>query len=373
MRFQEYFLEIRELKLILVTGGCGFIGSNFVLDWLTRENEQIVVLDKLTYAGNIVNIDKVKNNPLLTFVRGDINDRNLVASLLVKYKPRAILNFAAESHVDRSINKPDDFILTNINGTFSLLECAREYLSTLEPFERIVFRFLQISTDEVYGSLSPQEAAFNETRSYSPNNPYSASKAAADHLVNAYHHTYGLPTIITNCSNNYGPFQFPEKLIPLTIYNALNNKPIFIYGDGLQIRDWLFVTDHCSALREILLNAMPGDTYNVGGHCEKTNLEVVQTICKILDTIKPNALNKSYSSLITHIADRLGHDRRYAIDANKVKREIGWEPQETFESGIQKTITWYLNNLLWVNDIRDTSDYRKWLDVNYEKRGMELA
>lgn len=350
--------------MILVTGGCGFIGSNFVLDWLKYENDPIVVIDKLTYAGNLSNLDSVKENRRFTFVKGDINDKNLIESLIEKYKPRAIINFAAESHVDRSINNPDEFIKTNINGTFCLLESARHYWRDLNSKNQETFRYLQVSTDEVYGSLTAADHPFTETTPYSPNNPYSASKAAADHLVKAYYHTYGLPVFITNCSNNYGSFQFPEKLIPFTILNALQGKPLLIYGDGLQIRDWLYVTDHCAAIRKVLAKANMGETYNIGGHCEKTNIEVVKAICKILDELRPT--NKSYSSLITHIKDRPGHDRRYAIDSSKIQRQLGWNPQETFESGIRKTIFWFLDNLNWINTIKQDEYFQKWLEINYD-------
>ncbi|MHB1949667.1 MAG: dTDP-glucose 4,6-dehydratase [Gammaproteobacteria bacterium] len=332
--------------LILVTGGCGFIGSNFVLDWIQSENEPIIVIDKLTYAGNLSNLDSIKNNPKFSFVRGDINDKHLIESLLIKWKPRAILNFAADTHVDRSIKKPDDFIKTNIHGTFSLLDTARQYWSNLTSSEQSAFRFLQISTDEIYGALHHGDPPFCESTPYSPNNPYSASKAAANHLVNAYNHTYGLPTLITHCSNNYGPYQFPEKLIPLTLANALQHKPILIYGDGLQIRDWLYVKDHCIAIKTILAKSKPAEAYNIGGQAEKKNIEVVKMICQILDELKPYKL--LYSSLITHIEDRPGHDRRYAIDASKLQSQLNWIPQETFASGLRKTILWYLNNMNWL-------------------------
>lgn len=354
--------------MILVTGGCGFIGSNFVLDWLAAEKEPIIVLDKLTYAGNLSNLNSAKGDPALTFVKGDINDTALVSSLFEQYKPRALLNFAAESHVDKSIHNPNSFIQTNIHGTFNLLEIAKKYWLALNNPEKSTFRFLQISTDEVYGSLNPDEPPFNENTPYSPNNPYSASKAAGDHLVNAYHHTYGLPTLITNCSNNYGPYQFPEKLIPLTLLNALENKSLPIYGDGLNIRDWLYVTDHCSAIRAVLTKGIAGNTYNIGGYNEKTNLEVVQTICEILDKLKPNQNNISYKSLITFIKDRPGHDRRYAINASKIAKELGWKPQESFESGIHKTIIWYLNNLPWSNDLKNNNHFKNWLHINYEQQ-----
>ncbi|MFZ2314357.1 MAG: dTDP-glucose 4,6-dehydratase [Gammaproteobacteria bacterium] len=355
--------------MILVTGGSGFIGSNFVLDWIACQNEPIIVLDKLTYAGNLNNLNSVKNNPLFTFFQGDINDKGLIETLLKTYSPRAILNFAAESHVDKSINNPDEFIRTNINGTFCLLEETRQHWNSLNSDDQSSFRFLQISTDEVYGSLGVNEAAFSETRAYSPNNPYSASKAAADHLVNAYHHTYQLPTLITNCSNNYGSYQFPEKLIPLTILNALQHQRLSIYGDGLQIRDWLHVSDHCSAIREVLSKATPGQTYNIGGHCEKTNIDVVKTICSLLDKLKPKSDSSSYASLITHVKDRPGHDRRYAIDANKIYQDLGWLPKESFESGIQKTISWYLNNLDWISTINNNDNFQTWLELNYDDRG----
>lgn len=352
--------------MIFVTGGCGFIGSNFVLEWLKCNNEPILIIDDLTYAGNIHNLDSIRYNPLLIFIKGNITDQSMLETLFNQHRPRAILNFAAESHVDRSINNPHQFITTNINGTFCLLEVTRYYWNKLNPQEKNQFRFLQVSTDEIYGSLKPHEAPFTEDRAYNPNNPYSASKAGADHLVNAYHHTYQLPTIITNCSNNYGPYQFPEKLIPLTIINALQTKPLFIYGDGLQIRDWLYVTDHCSALRTVLSKGLPGETYNIGGCNEKTNLEVVHTICNILSKLKPY----DYLSLITHIKDRPGHDRRYAINANKIKETLNWKPNENFESGIRKTILWYLDNLSWTETIHKNNDYREWLELNYENRGI---
>lgn len=354
--------------MILVTGGCGFIGSNFVLDWIAIENEPILVLDKLTYAGNIANLESVQHHPQFTFIQGDINNRELIQSLLEKYQPRAILNFAAESHVDRSIREPDEFIRTNINGTFCLLEVARQYWVSLNPAEKIAFRFLQISTDEVYGSLTAEEPAFKETNLYQPKNPYSASKAAADHLVKAYHHTHGIPTLITNCSNNYGPYQFPEKLIPLTILNALAHKPLFIYGDGLQIRDWLYVTDHCAAIRKVLAESAIGETYNIGGHNEKTNLDVVKTLCHSLDQLQPSPNSVSYASLITHIEDRPGHDRRYAIDASKIQRELNWVPKENFESGIQKTVIWYLKNIQWIQSTQKNDQHQQWLKLNYENR-----
>lgn len=362
---------LKEHNLILVTGGCGFIGSNFVLDSLASENEPILVLDKLTYAGNLANLHSAKSNPHFTFIKGDINDRDLLDALLNKHHPRAILNFAAESHVDRSIREPSDFINTNINGTFCLLEAARQYWTKLNSDEQATFRFLQISTDEVYGSLKTEDQPFKETNNYAPNNPYSASKAAADHLVRAYNHTYGLPTLITNCSNNYGPYQFPEKLIPFTLINALQNMPLLIYGDGLHVRDWLYVTDHCSAIRTILSSSKAGETYNIGGHCERTNLEIVKIICKILDDLKPNNSGESYLSLITHIPDRPGHDRRYAINADKIRNRLDWIPKESFESGIKKTILWYLNNLPWLSSISKNVYFQQWLEKNYFQR--ELA
>jgi dTDP-glucose 4,6-dehydratase len=357
--------------LILITGGCGFIGSNFVLDWLALESEPVVVLDKLTYAGNINNLISIKNNPNFHFVKGDINDPELLNTLLAQYKPRAILNFAAESHVDRSIHYPEHFVQTNINGTFCLLEAARQYWLQLNSHEKSDFRFLQISTDEVYGTLGTLDPPFAETNAYRPNSPYAASKAAADHLVRAYYHTYGMPTLISNCSNNYGPYQFPEKLIPLMILNALENKPLPIYGDGMQVRDWLYVSDHCSALRTVLTKGEMGETYNIGGCSEKTNAEVVHIICHLLDQLQPSSQHASYLSLITHIEDRPGHDRRYAINANKIKHELGWEPQENFETGINKTLSWYLSHLDWVSAIKTNDHYQQWVAKNYTK--VEIA
>lgn len=354
--------------MILVTGGCGFIGSNFVLDWIQNTKESIVVLDKLTYAGHISNLNSVINNPLFTFIKGDITNEALVEFITNQFKPRAILNFAAESHVDRSIQQPNDFITTNINGTFCLLEVAKKYWYQLNELDQKQFRFIQISTDEVYGSLNENDPPFKENSPYSPNNPYSASKAAADHLVKSYYHTFGLPTLITNCSNNFGPYQFPEKLIPITILNALENKPICIYGDGLQVRDWLFVTDHCSALRKILTDAPPGEAYNIGGNNEKTNLQVVNIICELMDDLIPSKSIPQYSSLITHIKDRPGHDRRYAIDATKLKEELNWTTSIKFEKCLQKTILWYLENSTWLNTIKQTSDYKDWLKLHYNNR-----
>jgi len=355
-------------KPILVTGGAGFIGSNFVLEWIKRENSPVINLDKLTYAGNIRNLAGLENDPRHVFIKGDINDRTVVENLLNEYRPWAIVNFAAESHVDRSIHGPKDFILTNVNGTFQLLEESRAYWERLTSNEKSSFRFLHISTDEVFGSLGSNDAPFTETTRYAPNSPYSASKAASDHLVRAYHHTYGLPTLTSNCSNNYGPYQFPEKLVPLMIFNALKLKPLPIYGDGLNIRDWLYVEDHCNALRTILARGRPGEVYNIGGRNEKTNIEVVRTICAILDELQTNPDIGHYASLITFIGDRPGHDRRYAIDADKVERELGWRPAETFETGIRKTVQWYLDNMEWVENVA-SGEYQKWLATNYVNRG----
>lgn len=353
--------------MILVTGGAGFIGSNFVLEWLKSASEPVVNLDKLTYAGNLQNLESVSDNPNHVFVHGDIGDKALIPELLNQYRPRAVLNFAAESHVDRSIHGPEDFIQTNIVGTFHLLESVRAYWNSLAVDEKSDFRFLHVSTDEVYGSLSSEEPAFTENHRYEPNSPYSASKAASDHLVRAYHHTYGLPVVTTNCSNNYGPYHFPEKLIPLIIHNALAGKNLPIYGDGMQIRDWLYVTDHCSAIRRVLESGRLGETYNVGGWNEKANIEVVKTLCSILDELSPRADGLSYFTQITYVADRPGHDRRYAIDARKLERELGWKPAETFETGIRKTVEWYLANQSWVTNITSGA-YRQWLDQNYGAR-----
>ena len=351
--------------MILVTGGAGFIGGNFVLDWLkSPANEGVINLDKLTYAGNLATLDSLKDSARHIFVHGDIGDKNLVAKLCEEYQPRAIINFAAESHVDRSIHGPAEFVSTNIVGTFNLLECAREYWNGLDGSSKKAFRFHHVSTDEVYGSLSATDPAFTETNTYEPNSPYSASKAASDHLVRAWFHTYGLPVITTNCSNNYGPYHFPEKLIPLVILNALNGKPLPIYGDGQQIRDWLYVGDHCSAIREVLAKGKLGETYNIGGWNEKANIDVVKTICVILDELKPRADGKSYVEQITYVKDRPGHDRRYAIDASKVERELGWRPKETFDTGIRKTVQWYLDNPEWVEGVVSGS-YRDWLSKQY--------
>jgi len=353
--------------LILVTGGAGFIGSNFVLDWIATEGTPVVNLDKLTYASNPANLASLKDDARHIFVHGDINDRALVAKLLTQHRPRAIVHFAAESHVDRSIHGPGEFVQTNVVGSFSLLEETRAYWSALDGDARKNFRFLHVSTDEVYGSLGIDDPAFCETTPYAPNSPYAASKAGSDHLVRAYHHTYGLPTVTTNCSNNYGPLQFPEKLIPLVILNALNGKPLPIYGDGKNVRDWLYVGDHCTGIRTALHKGLPGETYNIGGNSEKTNLEVVHAICNILD--KLHTQGAPHSKLITFVKDRPGHDRRYAIDARKIKSELDWQPQEQFESGMQKTVEWYLNNIVWVNNIV-SGTYRNWLEQNYANRGQ---
>jgi len=352
---------------ILVTGGAGFIGSNFVLDWFAQSSETIVNLDKLTYAGNLQNLASLEGRPGHIFVRGDIGDADLVAQLLALHQPRAVVNFAAESHVDRSIRGPEDFIQTNIVGTFHLLESARAYWNGLEDEAKASFRFLHVSTDEVYGSLGKGDAAFSETHRYEPNSPYSASKAASDHLVRAYHHTYGLQVLTTNCSNNYGPYHFPEKLIPLMIVNALAGKPLPVYGDGQQIRDWLYVKDHCSAIRRVLEAGQPGEVYNVGGWNEKPNIEIVHTICTLLDELRPRPDGKSYREQIAFVTDRPGHDRRYAIDARKLERELAWKPAETFETGIRKTVQWYLHNQDWVSAVQ-TGAYRDWVEQNYSRR-----
>jgi dTDP-glucose 4,6-dehydratase len=351
--------------MILVTGGAGFIGGNFVLDWLKDPHaEGIINLDKLTYAGNLATLESLKSDPRHVFVHGDIGDRVLVNQLLQEHQPRAIVNFAAESHVDRSIHGPADFIETNIVGSFNLLECAREYWNGLQDDAKQTFRFHHVSTDEVYGSLAPTTPAFTETHPYEPNSPYSASKTASDHLVRAWFHTYGLPVVTTNCSNNYGPYHFPEKLIPLVILNAINGKPLPIYGDGQQVRDWLYVGDHCAAIRAVLAKGRLGETYNIGGWNEKANLEVVNTICQILDALKPRADGGSYATQITFVKDRPGHDRRYAIDAHKIERELGWRPAETFDSGIRKTVEWYLDNPVWVEGVVSGA-YRDWLQKQY--------
>jgi len=349
---------------ILVTGGAGFIGSNFVLDWLALSDEPVINLDKLTYAGNLQNLAALQGDTRHVFVHGDIGNSALVTRLLTEHKVRAVVNFAAESHVDRSIHGPEDFIQTNIVGSFHLLEAVRAYWGSLPDSEKADFRSLHVSTDEVYGSLDKNDPPFAETNRYEPNSPYSASKAASDHLVRAYHHTYGLPVLTTNCSNNYGPYHFPEKLIPLCIHNALAGKPLPIYGDGQQIRDWLYVKDHCSAIRRVLEAGKVGEVYNVGGWNEKPNLEVVKTLCAILDEEAPRQDGKSYAEQITYVKDRPGHDRRYAIDASKLERELGWKPQETFETGIRKTVCWYLEHQDWVANVTSGA-YRNWVEKQY--------
>lgn len=349
---------------ILVTGAAGFIGSNFVLDWFDFADEGVVSLDLLTYAGNLENLSLLSNNPHHHFIRGNIGDRNLISQLLKKYQVRAVVNFAAESHVDRSIHRPSDFIKTNIVGTYHLLESVRAYWDSLDENSKKAFRFLHVSTDEVYGSLEKSDPAFSETNRYEPNSPYSASKAASDHLVRAWHHTYGLPVLTTNCSNNYGPYHFPEKLIPLCILNALNDKPLPIYGDGQQVRDWLYVKDHCRAIRLVLEKGRLAETYNVGGKNEKTNLDVVKTLCSILDKLKPKVDGTKYENQITFVKDRFGHDRRYAINATKIEKELNWKPQETFETGIRKTVEWYLNNQDWVEHVV-SGEYKNWVEKQY--------
>ena len=350
--------------MILVTGGAGFIGGNFVLDWFAGSDEGVVNVDKLTYAGNLQTLNSLKDNPNHVFVQADIGDTAVIPELLAKYQPRAVVNFAAESHVDRSIHGPSDFIQTNIVGTFNLLESVRAYWNHLPEPQKSEFRFLHVSTDEVYGTLEANDPPFAETNRYEPNSPYSASKAASDHLVRAWHHTYGLPVVTTNCSNNYGPYHFPEKLIPLVILNARAGKALPIYGDGQQIRDWLYVKDHCSAIRRVLEAGQLGETYNVGGWNEKANLDVVHTICALLDELSPRADGKSYAEQITFVTDRPGHDRRYAIDARKLERELGWKPAETFETGIRKTVQWYLDNNEWTNNVTSGA-YREWTDKQY--------
>jgi dTDP-glucose 4,6-dehydratase len=351
---------------LLVTGGAGFIGSNFVLDWLAHHDEPVVNLDALTYAGNLANLASLQGDARHTFVKGDITDRELLATLFERHQPRAVLHFAAESHVDRSILGPGAFIKTNVDGTFALLEAARVHWMALQGDAKEAFRFLHVSTDEVYGSLAPEAPAFTENHPYEPNSPYSASKAASDHLVRAWHHTYGLPVLTTNCSNNYGPYHFPEKLIPLMIVNALAGKPLPIYGDGQQVRDWLYVRDHCSAIRTVLARGRLGETYNVGGWNEKTNKTIVHTICALLDELRPST-EGPYTRLITHVKDRPGHDRRYAIDARKIERELGWRPAETFDTGIRKTVQWYLDNAQWVAQVQSGA-YRDWVSANYGQR-----
>lgn len=352
---------------ILVTGGAGFIGANFVLDWVSQSGEPIINLDKLTYAGNLQSLATIDGNPQHTFVQGDIGDATLIQQLLEEHQPRAVLNFAAESHVDRSIHGPEAFIETNIVGTFRLLEAVRGYWKGLDDEARKTFRFLHVSTDEVYGSLAADDPAFTEFNQYQPNSPYSASKAASDHLVRSYHHTYGLPVLTTNCSNNYGPFHFPEKLIPLLIVNALSDKSLPVYGDGQQIRDWLYVKDHCSAIRRVLEAGVPGEVYNVGGWNEKPNLEIVNRVCALLDELRPRSDGNPYAAQITFVTDRPGHDKRYAIDARKLEKELGWKPAETFETGIRKTVEWYLDNWQWVENVQSGS-YREWVETNYAGR-----
>jgi dTDP-glucose 4,6-dehydratase len=352
---------------ILVTGGAGFIGSNFVLSWVQQAGTPVVNLDLLTYAGNPTNLDSLKHDPLHCLVQGDIADGELVGSLLREHSPRAIVHFAAESHVDRSIVAPDAFIRTNLQGTFTLLDQAKKYWSALGDEDRRAFRFLHVSTDEVYGTLGSDDPSFSETTPYAPNSPYAASKAGSDHLVRAYFHTFGLPVLTTNCSNNYGPFQFPEKLIPLMILNALEGRPLPVYGDGGNVRDWLYVGDHCSAIRTVLERGRPGETYNIGGNSERKNLDVVMTICDLVDEMRPDAAIGSRRKLITFVKDRPGHDRRYAINATKIARELAWQPAEKFETGLRRTVRWYLDNLQWVNDVR-TGAYLHWIEQNYAER-----
>lgn len=351
---------------VLITGGAGFIGSNFIVRWLASESAPLVNLDKLTYAGNPGNLESVASNPRYAFVHGDIADRPLLRELLRRHEPLAVVHFAAESHVDRSIHGPDDFVRTNVNGTFDLLEESRAYWSDLPPERKRAFRFLHVSTDEVYGSLGPGDPAFSETTPFAPNSPYSATKAASDHLVRAYHHTYGLPVLITRCSNNYGPYQFPEKLIPLVILNAIGGQPLPVYGDGQNVRDWLFVADHCEAVLAVLARGVCGETYNIGGRNEKRNLDLVQEICDILDELRPRDLVVPHRQLITFVKDRPGHDRRYAMDSRKIERELGWRPRETFATGIRKTVEWYLSHPGWVRDVTSGS-YRQWMATQYSQ------
>jgi len=358
-----------EANMILVTGGAGFIGANFVLDWLAGRDEAVVNLDLLTYAGNLGNLAPLAGDPRHVFVRGDIGDRALVARLLAEHRPRAIVNFAAESHVDRSIHGPADFVATNVVGTFNLLDVAKAHWQALPEAERDAFRFLHVSTDEVYGSLGPGDPPFSETTPYAPNSPYSASKAASDHLVRAYHHTYGLPTLTSNCSNNYGPLQFPEKLIPLMIVNALAGKPLPVYGDGQNVRDWLYVGDHCSALRAVLDGGRPGETYNIGGNAEIRNLDVVATLCRVLAERVPG---RDFTRQITFVKDRPGHDRRYAIDAAKIRRELGWTPRETFETGLARTVGWYLDHDAWIAAVT-SGEYQQWISLNYQAAAANPA
>ena len=354
------------VSLIVVTGGAGFIGSNFVLDWIASQGTPVVNLDKLTYAGNLQNLAALENDERHVFVRGDVADRELVGQLLERYRPQAIVHFAAESHVDRSIHGPGEFIETNVVGTFALLESARAYWRAATPAEQQAFRFLHVSTDEVYGSLGPEDPPFSETTPYAPNSPYAASKAGSDHLVRAYHHTYGLPTITTNCSNNYGPFQFPEKLIPLAILNAYEGKSLPIYGDGRNVRDWLYVGDHCEGIRVALAKGRLGETYNIGGASERANIDVVRSLCAIMDELHPEGA--PHSRLITFVKDRPGHDRRYAIDATRIRQELGWEPQKRFETGLRATVEWYLAHMDWVKAVASGA-YRSWVETNYAERG----
>ena len=357
--------------MILVTGGAGFIGSNFVHDWLTSVGEPVLNLDKLTYAGNLANLASLKDDSRHVFARADIGDSSNALALLRTHKPRAIVHFAAESHVDRSIHGPAEFIRTNVNGTFSLLEAARAYWKDLTWDESAQFRFLHVSTDEVYGSLTASDPAFRETNQYLPNSPYAASKAASDHLVRAYHHTYGLPVLTTNCSNNYGPYQFPEKLIPLIIQNAVSGKNLPVYGDGLNVRDWLYVADHCTAIREVLARGRVGETYNIGGRAECSNIDVVRTLCKLLDELHPSSPVRPHERLITFVRDRPGHDRRYAMDCAKLENELGWRPSETFESGIRKTVSWYLEHSDWVQNIV-SGEYEKWVQLQYPEPAAKV-
>jgi dTDP-glucose 4,6-dehydratase len=358
--------------MIFVTGGAGFIGSNFVLDWLSQSDEPVVNIDSLTYAGNLENLDSLKGDARHVFVKGDIADTTLITELLAKHQPRALLNFAAESHVDRSIDGPEDFIQTNIVGTFRLLEAVRSYWGNLPADKKAAFRFLHVSTDEVYGSLAKDDPAFTETHRYEPNSPYSASKAASDHLVRAYHHTYGLPVLTTNCSNNYGPYHFPEKLIPLMIVNALAGKALPVYGDGMQIRDWLYVKDHCSAIRRVLEAGALGEVYNIGGWNEKPNIDIVNIVCSLLDELRPRSSGEKYASQITYVKDRPGHDRRYAIDASKIERELGWKPAETFETGIRKTVAWYLAHPDWVAHVQSGA-YKDWTAKQYAPHSPAIS
>lgn len=354
--------------MLLVTGGAGFIGANFILDWLALSDEPVINLDKLTYAGNVQSLDSLRDDGRHLFVRGDIGDRDLISDLLARHQPRSVINFAAESHVDRSIDGPEAFIQTNIVGTFHLLESVRSFYGCMTDDKRAEFRFLHISTDEVYGSLEAADPAFTETSLYLPNSPYAASKAASDHLVRAYHHTYGLPALTTNCSNNYGPFQFPEKLIPLCIHNALAGKPLPVYGDGQNIRDWLYVKDHSSAIRMVLEAGIPGETYNIGGYGAKTNLELIRMLCAVLDKQSPRFDGSSYLKQIVFVKDRPGHDRRYAIDATKIHNELGWRPVEALDSGLHKTVSWYLENPVWLQQVTSGA-YREWINHHYEPCG----